>query len=170
MTCVRYSNYYQRSKPANWILHKPPLPISFGTHHSKAMLLVYPHGVRVIVHTANLIYVDWNNKSQGLWMQDFPWKDQTNPIKGSGFENDLIEYLSMLKVLSGDTHDSFLVEQDRMSQEEIIMQSDRCNQIGTCMFKDPCKAYLIGLKPVVFWNNPSCHVPFSGQSFLSESV
>ncbi|KAI5430353.1 tyrosyl-DNA phosphodiesterase 1 [Lathyrus oleraceus] len=85
------------SKPKNWILHKPPLPISFGTHHSKAMLLVYPRGVRVIVHTANLIYVDWNNKSQGLWMQDFPWKDQNSPSKGSGFENDLVEYLSALK-------------------------------------------------------------------------
>ncbi|XP_028767822.1 tyrosyl-DNA phosphodiesterase 1 isoform X2 [Neltuma alba] len=87
----------KRIKPASWILHKPPLPISFGTHHSKAMILVYPQGVRVIVHTANLIYVDWNNKSQGLWMQDFPWKDQNNPTKGSGFENDLIEYLNVLK-------------------------------------------------------------------------
>ncbi|XP_066397823.1 tyrosyl-DNA phosphodiesterase 1-like isoform X3 [Miscanthus floridulus] len=32
----------KKLKPANWILHKPPLQISFGTHHSKAMLLVYP--------------------------------------------------------------------------------------------------------------------------------
>lgn len=63
------------------------------------MLLVYPHGVRVIVHTANLIHVDWNNKSQGLWMQDFPWKDQSGSSKGSGFESDLIDYLSALKVL-----------------------------------------------------------------------
>lgn len=64
------------------------------------MLLVYPRGVRIIVHTANLIFVDWNNKSQGLWMQDFPWKDQSNPSKGCGFENDLIDYLSALKVSS----------------------------------------------------------------------
>ncbi|CAN0913576.1 Tyrosyl-DNA phosphodiesterase 1 [Linum grandiflorum] len=87
----------KRSKPANWILHKPPLPISFGTHHSKAMFLVYPKGVRVIVHTANLIYVDWNNKTQGLWMQDFPWKDENNTNKGCGFETDLIDYLGALK-------------------------------------------------------------------------
>ncbi|KAB1201338.1 Tyrosyl-DNA phosphodiesterase 1 [Morella rubra] len=86
-----------KNKPANWILHKPPLPISFGTHHSKAMLLVYPRGVRIIVHTANLIYVDWNNKSQGLWMQDFPWKDPNFPSKACGFENDLIDYLCALK-------------------------------------------------------------------------
>ncbi|KAK6932362.1 Tyrosyl-DNA phosphodiesterase I [Dillenia turbinata] len=90
--------HMKRNKPANWILHKPPLPISYGTHHSKAMLLVYPKGVRVIIHTANLIYVDWNNKSQGLWMQDFPWKkDQSNPGKGCGFETDLVDYLSALK-------------------------------------------------------------------------
>lgn len=90
-------DHMKRTKPLNWILHKPPLPISFGTHHSKAMLLVYPRGIRVIVHTANLIYVDWNNKSQGLWMQDFPWKNQNNSSKGCGFENDLIDYLSALK-------------------------------------------------------------------------
>ncbi|KAF7840668.1 tyrosyl-DNA phosphodiesterase 1 isoform X1 [Senna tora] len=90
-------DYMKRNKPASWVLHKPPLPISFGTHHSKAMLLVYPRGVRVIVHTANLISVDWNNKSQGLWMQDFPWKDQNNPSKGSEFETDLVEYLNTLK-------------------------------------------------------------------------
>lgn len=63
------------------------------------MILVYPRGVRIIIHTANLIYVDWNNKSQGLWMQDFPWKEQTNPSKGCPFENDLIDYLSALKVI-----------------------------------------------------------------------
>ncbi|KAL5578945.1 hypothetical protein UlMin_011387 [Ulmus minor] len=90
-------DHMKRNKPANWILHKPPLPISFGTHHSKAMLLVYPRGVRIIVHTANLIYVDWNNKTQGLWMQDFPWKEQNSPIKGCAFENDLVDYLSALK-------------------------------------------------------------------------
>ncbi|KAG5246791.1 tyrosyl-DNA phosphodiesterase [Salix suchowensis] len=88
--------HMKRRKPANWIMHKPRLPISFGTHHSKAMFLVYPRGVRVIVHTANLIFVDWNNKSQGLWMQDFPWKEE-EPGKGCGFENDLVDYLSMLK-------------------------------------------------------------------------
>ncbi|XP_073005062.1 tyrosyl-DNA phosphodiesterase 1 isoform X1 [Typha latifolia] len=89
--------HLKKNKPANWILHKPPLPISYGTHHSKAMLLVYPQGVRVVVHTANLIYVDWNNKTQGLWMQDFPWKDDKISNKGSFFENDLVDYLKTLK-------------------------------------------------------------------------
>ena len=51
------------------------------------------------MHTANLINVDWNNKSQGLWMQDFPWKDQNGTNKGCPFESDLIYYLQALKVL-----------------------------------------------------------------------
>nr|GLL28779.1 tyrosyl-DNA phosphodiesterase 1 [Ipomoea trifida] len=89
--------YMKRNNLVNWILHKPALPISYGTHHSKAMFLVYPKGVRIVVHTANLIHVDWNNKSQGLWMQDFPWKDQKCPSMECGFERDLIDYLSILK-------------------------------------------------------------------------
>ncbi|KAG8080276.1 hypothetical protein GUJ93_ZPchr0007g4553 [Zizania palustris] len=89
--------FLKKVKPANWILHKPPLPISFGTHHSKAMLLVYPKGIRVVVHTANLIHVDWNNKTQGLWMQDFPWKDAKYVNKNVSFENDLVDYLSAIK-------------------------------------------------------------------------
>ncbi|VFQ88592.1 unnamed protein product [Cuscuta campestris] len=89
--------HMKRSNLSNWILHKPALPISYGTHHSKAMILVYPKGVRIVVHTANLIYVDWNNKSQGLWMQDFPWKDQNSSNTECGFERDLIDYLSVLK-------------------------------------------------------------------------
>ncbi|KAK6917354.1 Tyrosyl-DNA phosphodiesterase I [Dillenia turbinata] len=110
----RTVNHMKRNKPANWILHKPPLPISYGTHHSKAMLLVYAQGVRVIIHTANLIYVDWNNKSQGLWMQDFPWKkDQSDHGKGCGFETDLVDYLSALKwpefKVNLPTHGSFKI-------------------------------------------------------------
>ncbi|OEL28790.1 Tyrosyl-DNA phosphodiesterase 1 [Dichanthelium oligosanthes] len=94
---VTIQDVIQKMNPANWILHKPPLPISFGTHHSKAMLLVYPQGVRVVVHSANMIHVDWNNKSQGLWMQDFPWKDAKDTNKKVPFENDLVDYLSALK-------------------------------------------------------------------------
>ncbi|KAG2424634.1 hypothetical protein HXX76_014359 [Chlamydomonas incerta] len=90
-------------------LHRPPLPIAYGTHHSKFMLLVFPPagpvaqggggagggaggggrgegagggagarggggGLRLVVHTANAIYADCNDKSQGVWVQDFPLK------------------------------------------------------------------------------------------------
>ncbi|KAF3779977.1 Tyrosyl-DNA phosphodiesterase 1 [Nymphaea thermarum] len=90
-------DHMKKNKLINWTLHKPPLPIAYGTHHSKAMLLVYPQGVRVVIHTANLIYVDWNNKTQGLWMQDFPWKQRQDYSKTSPFEEDLVDYLEKLK-------------------------------------------------------------------------
>ena len=38
-------------------------------HHSKFFVLQYTHGMRVIVHTANLIYCDANNKTQAIWFQ-----------------------------------------------------------------------------------------------------
>ena len=52
-----------------WV-HKPPLPFEWGTHHSKMMLLAYRHGgLRVVVFTANLVFPDCNDKTQGLWYQ-----------------------------------------------------------------------------------------------------
>uniref|UniRef100_A0A7I3ZYA7 PNK FHA domain-containing protein n=1 Tax=Physcomitrium patens TaxID=3218 RepID=A0A7I3ZYA7_PHYPA len=88
----------QARKPNSWLLHKPPLRLSYGTHHTKAMFLLYPTGIRIVVHTANLIYIDWNNKSQGLWTQDFPYKNvAAGESKPSPFENDLVEYLQALE-------------------------------------------------------------------------
>ena len=39
-------------------LYKPPLP-AFGTHHTKMMLLFYAEGMRLVVHTGNLIPRDY---------------------------------------------------------------------------------------------------------------
>ena len=61
------------------MLHAPPLSEPYGTHHTKAFLIHCAAGVRVIVHTANLIYSDCNNKTQGIWWQDFPPKARTGP-------------------------------------------------------------------------------------------
>lgn len=76
------------------VTHTPPLP-PYGTHHSKAFLLQYSTGLRVIIHTANLLYCDTNNKSQGLFYQDFPLKDAMS-LQSSLFERDLLEYLAAL--------------------------------------------------------------------------
>lgn len=53
-------------------MHAPPLRDQWGVHHSKAFLVHFERGLRVIVMTANLIYQDCNTKTQGLWYQDFP--------------------------------------------------------------------------------------------------
>lgn len=79
-------------------LHRPPLPIPFGTHHSKACILKFPAGLRVVVHTANLIYCDCGEKTQGAWIQDFPPK--TAVSEASEFEGDLVRYLKALRIPS----------------------------------------------------------------------
>ena len=56
---------------ANMNCHYPRMPIPWGTHHSKMMLLYYGHGLRVVVCTLNLLPVDWRNKTQGIWLQVF---------------------------------------------------------------------------------------------------
>ncbi len=43
----------------------------------QAFVIEYKTGVRVIVHTANLIRIDFDNKTQGMWWQDFPRKVRT---------------------------------------------------------------------------------------------
>jgi tyrosyl-DNA phosphodiesterase-1 len=66
------------------------LPLPFGKHHSKMMLLLYDEGMRVIIHTANLIPQDWDQKTQGVWMSPmFP-----KSTKSSQFQVDLLAYLS----------------------------------------------------------------------------
>lgn len=54
---------------ANWHFHLMRFRVKYGCHHSKYFLLFYPTGVRVVVHTANLIMRDWSYKSQGAWVQ-----------------------------------------------------------------------------------------------------
>ncbi|KAG1677202.1 hypothetical protein FOA52_013400 [Chlamydomonas sp. UWO 241] len=68
----------QADTSAHTVLYKPHLPLNYGTHHSKFLLLeygpngVYPGGLRVIITTANFVPRDCRNKCQGLWWQDFP--------------------------------------------------------------------------------------------------
>lgn len=63
------------------------------------MLLLYNDGLRVVIHTANLVDGDWAQKTQGIWVSPlFP------PLPAPGgdsigdsvthFKRDLLEYLS----------------------------------------------------------------------------
>lgn len=88
---------------------------AYGCHHSKFFVLGYADGgVRVIVHTANLLYNDCFSKTQGLWWQDFPPKQQPSQHQeqqqqqGSqqqqqqrpppGFGRTLADYVHQLKL------------------------------------------------------------------------
>lgn len=77
--------------------HSAPVP-QYGTHHSKAFFIQYPTGFRVIIHTANLLYCDINNKSQSVYTQDFPLKDTQSTLSTSPFERDLLDYIIALKL------------------------------------------------------------------------
>lgn len=42
--------------------------------NAQGFVIEYATGLRVIIHTANLIHIDCADKTQGLWWQDFPLK------------------------------------------------------------------------------------------------
>ncbi|NXT79107.1 TYDP1 phosphodiesterase, partial [Zapornia atra] len=75
------------------------LDIAFGTHHTKMMILLYEEGLRVVIHTSNLIAEDWHQKTQGMWLSPlYPRLPQgTTGSAGESethFKSDLISYLT----------------------------------------------------------------------------
>ncbi|CAL1685319.1 unnamed protein product [Lasius platythorax] len=76
------------------------MPLLFGCHHSKIMILQYKDdGIRVVVSTANLYSDDWENRTQGLWISPHLPKlpESASNIDGESptdFKKDLVMYLS----------------------------------------------------------------------------
>ena len=83
-----------KTRSGEWTTLKPATP-QWGTHHSKFFLLVFPAGVRVVVHTANLCFGDLSAMSNAAWWQDFPAKTPGARAahETSEFEEDLVRYL-----------------------------------------------------------------------------
>jgi len=79
---------------------KPKYP--YGTHHTKMMILSYEDGsVRVVVHTANLVPDDWENRTQGLWVSDLCPKLTDKDSSGESvtkFKASLLRYLQYYEV------------------------------------------------------------------------
>uniref|UniRef100_A0A8C4VQS6 Tyrosyl-DNA phosphodiesterase 1 n=1 Tax=Gopherus evgoodei TaxID=1825980 RepID=A0A8C4VQS6_9SAUR len=74
------------------------LDIAFGTHHTKMMLLLYEEGLRVVIHTSNLIDDDWDQKTQGIWLSPLyprlpPGTTGSAGESVTNFKSDLIHYL-----------------------------------------------------------------------------
>ncbi|NXX96737.1 TYDP1 phosphodiesterase, partial [Centropus bengalensis] len=74
------------------------LDIAFGTHHTKMMLLLYEEGLRVVIHTSNLIADDWHQKTQGMWVSPLYPRLPRGTTGSAGesetnFKSDLISYL-----------------------------------------------------------------------------
>ncbi|KAJ9653287.1 hypothetical protein H2198_007531 [Neophaeococcomyces mojaviensis] len=81
---------------------KAYLPDQFGTHHSK-MIIIFKHDdtAQVIIHTANMLEVDWDHMTQAVWRSPILSLEQRGDdnVKddrvGSGgrFKSDLLRYL-----------------------------------------------------------------------------
>lgn len=82
---------------------KVNLPFQYGTHHTKMMIFEYKTGLRVVVHTANLVPDDWYEKTQGFWVSPlFPELEngKASLLDGESptrFKRDLVEYLLSYK-------------------------------------------------------------------------
>ncbi|CAL1541640.1 unnamed protein product [Lymnaea stagnalis] len=85
---------------SNVSLCRAPLDIPYGTHHTKMMFLLYETGLRVVIHTANLISNDWYQKTQGIWISPVFPPLKSPAEKGdspTGFKSDLLQYLAAYK-------------------------------------------------------------------------
>nr|XP_045011142.1 tyrosyl-DNA phosphodiesterase 1 [Jaculus jaculus]XP_045011143.1 tyrosyl-DNA phosphodiesterase 1 [Jaculus jaculus]XP_045011144.1 tyrosyl-DNA phosphodiesterase 1 [Jaculus jaculus]XP_045011145.1 tyrosyl-DNA phosphodiesterase 1 [Jaculus jaculus] len=99
------AHLHAQAKPyENISLCQAKLDIAFGTHHTKMMLLLYEEGLRVVVHTSNLIHEDWHQKTQGIWLSPlYPRIDHGTHKSGESkthFKADLISYLMAYNVPS----------------------------------------------------------------------
>ena len=64
------------------------------------MFLLYKHGMRVVVHTANMIDIDWYQKTNGVWISElFPRIAHSTAsnvnIKTSDSKTNFKQYLIM---------------------------------------------------------------------------
>eukprot|EP00930_Biecheleria_cincta_P084365 TRINITY_DN73853_c0_g1_i1.p1 TRINITY_DN73853_c0_g1~~TRINITY_DN73853_c0_g1_i1.p1 ORF type:complete len:619 (-),score=98.63 TRINITY_DN73853_c0_g1_i1:37-1893(-) len=88
----------RRSRPGlRTHMHAPPLPLQWGTHHSKLVLFLYRDCFRICVRTFNDIFPDFHNKSQAMFVQDFPVlqdiPESTDPdMFGADFKHQLQQY------------------------------------------------------------------------------
>lgn len=67
------------------------------------MLLLYKEGLRVVIHTANMVPTDWAQKTQAIWVGPVCPRLAPGSSGGdseTGFRTDLLNYLSAY----GDTH------------------------------------------------------------------
>ena len=85
-----------------------PWSNAFGCHHAKYLLLGFADGLRVVVHTANMIYVDMHDKTNSVYVQDFPRKRAATAADAaaaapaaSPFEESLRDYVRTLLAHGG---------------------------------------------------------------------
>ncbi|EDV29188.1 uncharacterized protein TRIADDRAFT_19546 [Trichoplax adhaerens] len=93
------NNLEQQGQPfPNVKFHQAKLEMAYGTHHSKMMFLLYSNGLRIVIHTANLIPQDWGRRTQGIWISPLflkrSDKSEMNIADDTGFKQDLLDYVA----------------------------------------------------------------------------
>lgn len=80
----------------NRIAVVPPLG-TYGCMHVKLMLLWYPGMMRLVITSANLIPIDWDEMENIVYFQDFPISSTKAVVNTSRFYKDLDKILQNLK-------------------------------------------------------------------------
>lgn len=117
-----YSDINKDSHP-NIKTCKVDLP-PYGTHHTKMMLLRYHEGLRIVIHTCNLVAKDWHQKTQGLWISPLfnPLKNKDVAVKDHFcFKTDIIEYLRSYKRHSVLEKWIDLIQQHDLSAAKVVL-------------------------------------------------
>ncbi|XP_045144073.1 tyrosyl-DNA phosphodiesterase 1 [Echinops telfairi] len=92
------AHLHAEAKPYEHItLCQVGLGAAMGSHRTRMMLLLCEEGLRVVIHTSNLIHADWHQKTQGIWLSPL-YPRIAHGAQGSGesathFKADLISYL-----------------------------------------------------------------------------
>ncbi|KAL6077671.1 tyrosyl-DNA phosphodiesterase 1 [Balamuthia mandrillaris] len=81
-------------QPSNVHFHKPYLPFPYGTVHTKMMLVFFDDSLRVAITTANLIDADYERKTQGIWVQDFPRASPSAQQQTTELSREFVSYLT----------------------------------------------------------------------------
>ncbi|CAN8068297.1 unnamed protein product [Agarophyton chilense] len=74
---------------------RPETPL-YGTVHSKVFALFYSNGCRICIHTANMVQQDWDYKTQGAYVRDFPKieRQASQRVGNQDFKNQLLRYFA----------------------------------------------------------------------------
>uniref|UniRef100_UPI00358E0789 tyrosyl-DNA phosphodiesterase 1 isoform X2 n=1 Tax=Myxine glutinosa TaxID=7769 RepID=UPI00358E0789 len=112
------------------------LDIAFGTHHTKMMLLLYEEGLRVVIHTANLISTDWHQKTQGIWISPLfprlqPDSKTSEGESPTGFKADLLAYLFAYHFSSVTAWATIIEEHDLSEARVFLVASVPGRHIGS---------------------------------------
>lgn len=77
-----HSNDMLKQAFYSWRFASVDTGIQWGTHHTKMFLIFFEKGVRIVVHSANLLSRDLEDMTNAAFVQDFPLKSESGARAG----------------------------------------------------------------------------------------